>query len=105
MVLNTTCFVSDYVLFSPSLCLYDSQVAEMPPFGKELLTCLTVCYLCIMFICNFGYFLFWFQGKEFGSDCISSLSLLTFYFPRNDSARFAPVFRVWLGRRLKLRGQ
>ena len=33
-------------------------VAEWPPFGKELLTRLTICYLCIMTICGFGYFQF-----------------------------------------------
>ena len=34
-------------------------VAEWPPFGKELLTRLTVCSLCILNICNFSYFQFW----------------------------------------------
>ena len=29
-------------------------VAEWPPFGKELLTRLTICSLCIMSICNFS---------------------------------------------------
>ena len=33
---------------------------EWPPFGKELLTWLTVCSLCfIMYICNFSLFTVW----------------------------------------------
>ena len=51
-----------------------------PPFGKELLTRLTICSLCILTICNFSYFLFWFSGRDLGSDCPSSWSLPTCYF-------------------------
>ena len=29
--------------------------AEWPPFGKELLTRLTICSVCILTICNFNY--------------------------------------------------
>ena len=36
------------------------KVAELPPFGKELLTRLTTCSLCIPTICGFSYLLFWF---------------------------------------------
>ena len=36
------------------------QVAEWPPFGKELLTRLTICSLCILTICNSSYFPFLF---------------------------------------------
>ena len=36
------------------------SVAELPPFGKELLTRLTIGYLCILTICNISYFPFWF---------------------------------------------
>ena len=36
------------------------SVAEWPPFGKELLTRLAICYLCILTICNISYFPFWF---------------------------------------------
>ena len=36
--------------------------------------------LCIMTICNFSFFPLLFRGQDFGSDCISSWSLLTFYF-------------------------
>ena len=32
--------------------------AEWPPFGKEVLTWLTICSLCILSICNFSYFPF-----------------------------------------------
>ena len=35
-------------------------VAEWPPFGKELLTRLTVCSLCILTFCDFSDFRFWF---------------------------------------------
>ena len=35
-------------------------VVEWPPFGKGLLNRLTICSLCILTICNFGYFPFWF---------------------------------------------
>ena len=37
-------------------------VAEWPLFGKELLTRLTICTLCILTICNFSYFPFGFEG-------------------------------------------
>ena len=37
--------------------------AEWPPFGKELSTMLTIIHaLCILTICNFNYFPFWFEG-------------------------------------------
>ena len=47
-------------------------VAEWPPFGKELLTRLTICSLRSWTICNFSYFPFWFGGGggvDLGSDC------------------------------------
>ena len=53
-----------YIIFSPV------WVAEWPPFGKELLTRLTICFLCILTICN---------SRGLGSDCFSSRSLHTFY--------------------------
>ena len=36
------------------------SVAEWPPIGKELLTRLTLFPLCMLTICNFSYFPFWF---------------------------------------------
>ena len=48
---------------SPYICSYKLSsvcVAEGQPFGKELSTRLTVCSLCILTICNFSYFSFWF---------------------------------------------
>ena len=36
--------------------------AEWSPFGKELSTRLTICSLCILTVCNFSYFPFWFEG-------------------------------------------
>ena len=35
-------------------------VAEWQSFEKELLTRLTICSLCILTICYFSYFPFWF---------------------------------------------
>ena len=52
-------------------------VAEWPPFGKELLTRLTVCFLYTLPICNVTYFQFWFRGQAVGSHCTISWSLLT----------------------------
>ena len=37
-------------------------VAEWPPFGKELLTRLTICYLCILTIYNSIISRFGFEG-------------------------------------------
>ena len=51
-------------------------VAEWPPFGKELLTRLTECFLYTLPICNATYFHFWFRGKDVGSHCTISWSLL-----------------------------
>ena len=52
-------------------------VAEWPHFGKELLTRLTICCLCILTICNFPFLS---GGLDLDSDCFSSGSLHTFYF-------------------------
>ena len=46
-----------YILF------FTVNVAEWPPFGKELLTRLTVYSLCIISICSFSYFPIWFEGR------------------------------------------
>ena len=43
-----------------SYCLSSVLVAEWPYFGKELLPRLTICSLCILTLCNFSYFPFWF---------------------------------------------
>ena len=50
---------------SPYVCSYyfsSILVAEWPFSGekKELLTRVIMCYLCILTICNFNYFPFWF---------------------------------------------
>ena len=58
--------------------------AEWPPFGKGPLICLTIFSLCIMSICNFSYFPFWFLGQDFRSDRISSWSLLMIYFYQKE---------------------
>ena len=42
------------------ISLSSVYVAECQPFGKKLLTRLIICSLCIMTICNFSYFPFWF---------------------------------------------
>ena len=36
--------------------------SKWSPFGKVLLSRLTICTFCIMSFCNFVYFPFWFQG-------------------------------------------
>ena len=43
------------------------RVAGWPPFGKELLTRLTICSLCVFTICNLSSFPFWIlrAGIEF----------------------------------------
>ena len=41
---------------------------------------LSICSLCILTICNFSYFAFWFLGLCLGSDCLSFWSLPIFYF-------------------------
>ena len=55
-------------------------VAEWPPFGKQLLTQLTIFSLCILTLCSFSYFPFWSLGSDLVSDCFSSRSLHTFLF-------------------------
>ena len=47
-------------------------VAEWPYFGKELLPRLTIYSLCILTLCNFSNFPFWFRALDLGSDCFSS---------------------------------
>ena len=74
--------------------------AEWPPFGKELLTRLIICYLCILTICNFMGAL-WPSGKVSDSGargrgfdnylrCVVSLSKKHIYSPQtNGNAREA----------------
>ena len=47
-------------------------VAEWPPFGKQLLTRLTICSLCVLAVCDLSYFPFWLWGLDLDSDCFSS---------------------------------
>ena len=80
MVLSVAVLVSVSVLSSSYVCA-DYIVAEWPPSGKELLTQLTVCSLCNLYICNaFKYFQFWIRRLDFCPDCTISRPLLTFYF-------------------------
>ena len=61
MVLCYVFFVSVSVKFHLMILqnIFSSvQVAAWPPFGKERLTLLTMCSLCILSICNFSYFPF-----------------------------------------------
>ena len=53
--------VSPYV----RVCLSSVQVAVWSPFGKELLTRLTICFLCVFlfYIYIFFFFWFWFLGS------------------------------------------
>ena len=53
-VLVTVHVMCDHIIFSSVL------VAEWPPFGKKLLTWLTICSLCILTICDISFFWFWF---------------------------------------------
>ena len=47
-------------LMSIHITLISVLVTEWPPIGKELLTRLTICSLCILANCNFSYFPFLF---------------------------------------------
>ena len=57
--------------------------AEKLPLWKEMLTGLAVSSLCIMSCCNLSYFSYC-LGQAFGTDCISSWSLLTFYINKRN---------------------
>ena len=67
------------------MCMVVCAEYEWPPFGKELLSRLTVCF--VMVICMFSYSPFWFRG------CI--VTLLTFYFvcPSNDYGIYLKLIR------------
>ena len=67
-----------FVLFSPSVCLDDiytglDLLGESCSFGLPYLH-FAFWLIMILVISHFG-----FQGGTFGSDCISSLSLINFY--------------------------
>ena len=67
MVLRCPFFVSEFGDLSPyTFSYYFSSVwvVDLPPFGNELLTRLTICSLCILTscICNLNYFRFGFEG-------------------------------------------
>ena len=66
--------------------------AEWSPFGKELPTRLTICFLCILSICNFSYLVL---GQDLGSDCFSSWSLHTCYFGHEIFLRPFILFRLF----------
>ena len=75
------CFGIQFLSCFHLLCVYDNQQvkgAGLRPFGKVLLIRFTIFSLCILTICKFSHFPFWFRGPDFGSDCISSWSLFTF---------------------------
>ena len=60
---------------SHDMCLYYFclvLVADRPLFGKQLLTRLNICSLCILTICKISYFPFAFRGLDLVSDCFSS---------------------------------
>ena len=54
-------------------------VAQWSSFVKELHTWFTVYSLCIISICSFSSFSFWFLVQDLGSDCSGFWSLPTFY--------------------------
>ena len=63
------------------------RVSEWPPFGKELLTRLTIRSFCILTFCIFSCFQFWFLGgilvliDPVTGHCI----LVTFMFGHNQN--------------------
>ena len=75
MVLSIARFSASFsAVFTLCIILGSLKVAEWPPFGKELLIQLTICPLCLMFICNFGF------EDIFFSDCARFWSLIVFCF-------------------------
>ena len=66
--------------------------AESPPFGKELLIRLLVCFLCIMLclLCPI-----WFREWDCGSDCATSWSFLTIYYSGFREEDFSNVFSIY----------
>ena len=67
--------VSEYMY--KQIKLKSVKEAEWPPFGKVLLTRLT---LIMSYTGIFGSFPFRIRGQDFDSDSTSSVSLLTFYY-------------------------
>ena len=64
-------------------CYFSSVCVAEGNSCPHSVTQLTICFLCILTICNFFNFPFWFGGLDLGSDCFSSWSLHTFYFYQN----------------------
>ena len=52
----------------------------MATFWERAAHSVTICSLCIISVCNCSCFSLCFRRRDFGSDCTSSWSLLTFYF-------------------------
>ena len=59
------------------LCLFKVVVVRFGLLSVSLLgkSCLTICYLCVLAVCDFRFFPFRFWGMGLGSDCPSSCSL------------------------------
>ena len=73
---TSDCYVCSYYLSSV-------LVAEWPPFGKELLTRLTICYLCILTIIILVISQFSFVGRIWNLiDSVSGLCILFTFIKR-----------------------
>ena len=70
-----------FVLFLVQFGLLGGHLLE-----KWLLIRFTMCSLCILAVCDFGGFPFWFRGLDLGSSCFGSWSLDTFCFLKTPTA-------------------
>ena len=79
-LLKNTC------VFVVSVLRIQGWVAELSPFGKEILNRLSICSLCILTFCNFIYFLFWFGfwSVQFLVFCIVFTSVINVNPLAND---------------------
>ena len=59
------------------------SVAEWPPFGKYLLTRLTICSICVLTICNISYFPFLVLSGGFGFRLLQFLIFAYFLLLKN----------------------
>ena len=61
-------------------------VVAWPPFGKELISWLTICSLCTVTICNYSFVPFLVMRAGFGF-CLPQLLIIAYLLLFNDTVR------------------
>ena len=96
-------YVSHLIRFARACSHFDDfNTCNKYLTAKQLPTRLAICFRCILSVCDFGYFPFWFWGWDLPSDCSSSCSLLFHYFYQSHKLRVL-LPTQWIGYKIQCR--